>query len=44
MKVSPCITITSEDAIDVLQSGADAVAIDCTLRDRPEPIHMIFEK
>ncbi len=36
------ITPTSEDAILVLDAGADVVALDCTLRKRPEPLDLIF--
>lgn len=36
------ITPTSEDALAVLAAGADVVAIDCTLRKRPEPLDSIF--
>jgi len=36
------ITPTSQDALSVLGAGADVVAIDCTLRRRPEPLDSIF--
>jgi len=36
------ITPTSQDALSVLRAGADVVAIDCTLRRRPEPLDSIF--
>ncbi len=36
------ITPTSEDATDILKAGADVIALDCTLRDRPEPLESIF--
>jgi N-acylglucosamine-6-phosphate 2-epimerase len=36
------ITPTSEDALSVLRAGADVVAIDCTLRKRPEGLDKIF--
>lgn len=37
------ITPTSEDAIAILEAGADIIAIDCTSRKRPEPLESIFE-
>jgi len=36
------ITPTSEDALSILRAGADVVAIDCTLRRRPEPLDSMF--
>ena len=38
------ITPTFEDAAKVLMAGADVVAIDCTVRVRPEPLKEIFDK
>lgn len=36
------ITPTTEDALGVLRAGADIVALDCTNRNRPEPLKSIF--
>lgn len=36
------ITPTSEDATEILEAGADIIAIDCTARNRPEPLEDIF--
>ncbi|ACR79883.1 MULTISPECIES: N-acetylmannosamine-6-phosphate 2-epimerase [Kosmotoga] len=37
------ITPTSKEALEVLEAGADIVALDCTKRPRPEPLKDIFE-
>jgi N-acylglucosamine-6-phosphate 2-epimerase len=38
------ITPTVNLAMKVLSAGADIVALDCTDRERPEPLDMIFEE
>lgn len=41
-KNSAFITVRKEEIRQLVEAGADLIAIDCTRRDRPEPLHELF--